>query len=136
MSVTVYTARLGYRGDDWLDVSLQGNMSRKGPTTTGSEPQRRGLGILFAPSPELLYPYLSKRRWGRETEGTWREYRAKYTAEMRASFRRYRAAWNVVLELPQVTLLCFCRDPSRCHRTVLGEILAKLGATFNGERGT
>lgn len=129
----VWTARLGFRGDDWLDVSLQGNMRRAEEGEVGGH---RGIGLAFAPSPELLYPYLSARKFKRLTPESWPRYRAAYTAEMRRSYVASRPAWDAVLALPSVTLLCFCTDAAECHRTVLAEILGKLGADVRGERGT
>ncbi|HEY3499638.1 MAG TPA: DUF488 family protein [Polyangiaceae bacterium] len=127
MTLLVQTARLGYIGDDWLDVSLQGNTRREGGG-------HRGIGLFFAPSPGLLYPYLSKRKFKRETPALWERYASDYTAEMRSSFRRYRKAWDMLLAFDRVVLLCFCTDSERCHRTVLGrDILPTLGADYAGE---
>jgi hypothetical protein len=125
----VHTARLGIRDPDYLDVSLQGNMRR---CESGGEPHR-GVGIFFAPSPDLLYPYLSKRRHGRLTDADWRRYVADYTAEMRESYRTRRLAWDAVLSWPRVVLLCFCTDATHCHRRLLASILEKLGAVDCGE---
>ena len=131
MTLACWTARLGYRGDDWLDVSLQGNTRRADAGEIGGH---RGIGLLFAPSPGLLYPYLSKRRFGKLTRSDSPRYRDAYTDEMRDSYRTYRPAWAALLALESVTLLCFCTDASECHRTVLAAILGKLGADVRGER--
>lgn len=130
MSLEVHTARLGFRGEDWLDVSLQGNMRR---ADSGESGGHRGIGLYFAPSPELLFPYLSKRKFGRLTEDDWAAYFVLYTREMRASYRQYRGAWETLLLWPRVVLLCFCTDHEKCHRTVLSGILARLGAVECGE---
>lgn len=118
----VYTARVSYRGPDRLDITRK---------SAGPE------GLPFAPSWEILRPILALRR----TQGAaavadaWPRYVADYTAEMRVSFyRHHRAAWVALLERPEVTLVCYCADPARCHRTVLAEILGKLGADVRGER--
>lgn len=129
MTLRVSTARLGYRGEDWLDVSLQGNMRR---CEAGEIGGHRGVGIAFAPSPELLYPYLSKRRFNRLKPEDWPRYADAYTAEMRASYRRARAAWDLVLTWERVVLLCFCVEKDQCHRRVLAGILGKLGARRRG----
>ena len=68
------------------------------------------------------------------TASTWDLYRAAYTLEMRESYRRSRPAWDAILARESVTLVCYCTDPTRCHRTVLAGILAKLGAINEGER--
>jgi hypothetical protein len=133
MPLVVHTARMGYKADsDWLDVSLQGNMRRM---EDGTEPTgHRDIGIYFAPSPDILYPYLSARKFGRETDQLWLKYAADYTREMRESYKRSRAAWTTLLSWPRVVLLCMCVDAARCHRTLLArDILPKLGATNAGE---
>lgn len=117
----VYTARVTYGGADRLDIAR----SSAGPD-----------GLPFAPSWTILRPMLELRR----AEGAmavayaWPKYAADYTAEMRRSYREYRPAWNALLARDEVTLVCYCTDPTHCHRTVLGEILAKLGAEVRGER--
>ncbi len=128
--LVVQTARMGYRGEHWLDVSHQGNMRRAEAGEVGGH---RGIGLLFAPSPSLLYPYLSKRRFGKLTREDWLRYREQYTNEMRQAFRQSREPWDLLLRTPHVVLLCMCTDGSTCHRRVLAEILAKLGATDAGE---
>ena len=68
----------------------------------------------------------------------WPEYVTRYTGEMRASYREHRWAWDVALDPPvndppPLTLVCYCVDPARCHRTLLAGILGKLGAQIGGE---
>ena len=69
----------------------------------------------LAPSAELLRSYQAGRI-------DWEEFAGRYTAEV--SERR-----ELVDELARraeratVTLLCGCRDESRCHRTLLKEML-------------
>ena len=50
------------------------------------------------------------------------------------AYRENRERWAALLARPEATLLCFCNDPARCHRTVLARLLVKLGATYCGER--
>lgn len=130
MTLHVHTARLGLRDQDYLDISLQGNMRRVDGGEIGGH---RGVGLFFAPSPDLLYPYLSKRKWGRLTAADWPAYVEGYTAEMRRSYRERRGAWTEILSWERVVLLCFCTDSQRCHRRVLAGILTKLGAVDCGE---
>lgn len=92
----------------------------------------------------------------------WREYEPAYCAEMRISagiigpkhsawgpleqlaldrgVRPRRASWEALPSLARDGLLvvvCFCGDRharlGHCHRITLGGILAKLGATYEGE---
>jgi len=97
----------------------------------------REIGRYFSPSPELLYPFLRKRRQGAEDADTWERYRVLYIAEMRESYRRHRPAWLRLLGWKTVTLQCMCdltNGSKRCHRIVLAEdVLLKLGAAYAGE---
>jgi uncharacterized protein YeaO (DUF488 family) len=120
MPPIVHTARLGYCTADGLDV-------------TRNDP----VGVVFAPSPGILRPALAavhKRPKG-TLEAEWAACHEAYVAEMRRSYRDARATWDEVLARPSLTLRCFCADAERCHRTVLAEILVRLGAVFVGERG-
>lgn len=87
----------------------------------------------FAPSWAILGPALDARKQGRD-EAHWPHYVEQYVDEMRASYRRHATAWNQLLAMPSATLVCYCTDPERCHRTVLArDILPKLGAEYEGE---
>lgn len=143
MTLTVHTARVSYDGADRLDVTRKS----AGPD-----------GIAFAPSWAILRPALDARtraddaRRGmhrdppigemhreaaeRIEREAWEAYVPAYVAEMRESYRTQRAAWRALLARESVTLVCYCTDPARCHRTLLAGILAKLGATVAGERGS
>jgi uncharacterized protein YeaO (DUF488 family) len=106
----IQTARISYGGPDRLDVT-------------------RKAGSPFAPSWELL-------RWARNdgcTDATWETYSERYTAEMRRSYRKHRAAWDELLARGHVVLVCYCVDHRRCHRSLLASILVKLGAVYDGE---
>lgn len=115
----VYTARVSYSGPDRLDITRQS----AGPD-----------GLPFAPSWQILRPMIALRRAGGDALAAWPKYVEDYTAEMRTSYRERRAAWDVLLARTGVTLVCYCVDAAHCHRTLLAEILAKLGARLCGER--
>jgi uncharacterized protein YeaO (DUF488 family) len=121
MTLGVYTARVTYAGPDRLDITR----SKAGPD-----------GLPFAPSWKILRPMLELRReqGAMAAAYAWPQYVSAYTAEMRASYRDHRAAWDQLLARDAVTLLCYCTDPAQCHRTVLAGILGKLGADVRGER--
>jgi hypothetical protein len=132
MTLRAFTARMGSRDPDWLDITLRGNQKRvaSGYWRHG----HRNMGMVFAPSPQLLQFYLDMRRAGELTPRAWGDYVARYTRLMRESYVAHRPAWDRLLALPRVVLLCFCTDPERCHRTVLArDILPKLGAEYCGE---
>jgi hypothetical protein len=121
MTLIVYTARVTYVGIDRLDVTRK---------------TARPDGLPFAPSWKILGPMLRSRKRENGPAGAllWPEYVEDYTAEMRASYREHRAAWDRLLSCAEVTLLCYCNDPAHCHRTLLAGILGKLGADVRGER--
>jgi uncharacterized protein YeaO (DUF488 family) len=112
VTLIVHTARISYAGPGRFDVS------------------RKSGAAAFAPSWELLRSALPK------LGGTlaWEQYVERYTAEMRASYGLHRLEWADMLTRHEVTLVCYCVDPARCHRTVLAGILGKLGADVRGER--
>lgn len=118
MTLAVYTARITYAGLDRLDITRKSGEA----------------GLSFAPSWAILRPMIALRRAGGDELAAWPQYVEDYTAEMRASYRDRRAAWDWLLARPEVTLVCYCTDPAHCHRIVLAGILAKLGATVCGER--
>ena len=120
MTLTVYTARISYRGFDRLDVTRK---------------TADAVGVTFAPSWTLLRPLLEQRRAGIPlTEEGWQDYVANYTAEMRVSYRSHRSVWNDVLSGDRVTFCCFCTDATKCHRTILANLFKSLGANVMGER--
>lgn len=117
-----YTARIGCGDPDEYNIA------------------RKGGHLAFAPSWNLLAPYIEKRRAGLETEADWLEYCDRYLAEMRASFRdeRNKDAWRDLLARERVVLACFCThlagEHPRCHRILLAErVLVPLGVTYHRE---
>lgn len=123
-----YTARVSYAGEDRLDVS------RKGADAHARDHQGDpGLGGPFAPSWAILGPALKARSAeGALTEKVWREYNDAYGEEMG---RLSLSEWGSLLRgLSLATLVCYCTDASRCHRTVLAELLVRRGAEYLGER--
>ncbi|MFI5297254.1 MAG: DUF488 family protein [Polyangiales bacterium] len=149
MPLQVYTARIACDDPDRFDITRK----------SGGE-----AGEPFAPSWKTLGPVLRLRQEqqklevdasdalrakhaeeakaltqraraaAREVERAWVRYIDDYTAEMRLSYRARRAAWNALLARERVVLVCYCTEPERCHRTLLGKnILPKLGAVFLGE---
>ena len=77
---------------------------------------------------------LTLRRDSYVSEADWRAYVDAYIQEMRDSYRWHRARWDAVLERDEITLVCYCKDPAQCHRTVLAKLFGKLGAIVGGER--
>lgn len=108
MTVEVHTANILYPGNDRLDISYK----------TGES--------IFAPPPSLSIDLRS---------GTvrWEVYVREYYAEMRSSYVRNRRDWDFVLHLRHVVFMCYCKQPSHCHRKLLACIFVKLGASYGGE---
>ncbi len=124
IGLRVFTARVNYRGSDAFDVTRGGAMraASKGLPFLG-EP--------FAPSRKILTRALDQQKTGEED---WAEYEQLYLGELRATYRTNRGAFELLLKRNVVTLLCYCTDAERCHRTVLAKVLVKLGAIYGGER--
>jgi hypothetical protein len=136
----VYTARVGSRDPDALDITRKGaSAARRSGQHFDGEP--------FAPSWAILRPALAARREGDDMRRAldvtgetfierraWERYVPAFVEEMRASYRAHRPAWAALLARERVVLCCYCADPQHCHRRILaGEILPKLGAVDGGE---
>lgn len=147
MTLTCYSARIGARDADALDITRKGN-----------HPQ----GVIFAPSETILRPALRARdeanKLRRDADDLtiaptgierlallaqaeriefemWTWYEPAYTEEMRACYKANRHAWQSILAKPRVILLCYCAKAAlpHCHRIVLRGIFVKLGAVDGGE---
>lgn len=158
MPLHVYSARIGIRDPDALDVTR----------TTG-----QGLGVAFAPSAHLLADVLAARRESQRLrdgamplfegaegmerrlreaesieEAAWQRYVPRYLDQMRASYadavqrfgKQLRAygkeagPWGELLARERVVLCCYCGRADRCHRYLLRvQILPALGAVDCGE---
>lgn len=79
----------------------------------------------LAPSEELL----KESRGAVEDPSAWRRFVRRYRAEMGAPEKRH--LLELLASLSRRTNLsvgCYCADESRCHRSVLRELLAEHGA--------
>jgi len=72
----------------------------------------------LGPSRELLDAY-------RKESVDWATFKKKYHAEMRGKKDLLRT-WALRARDEQITLLCSCENPDRCHRTLLKALLEKL----------
>ena len=137
MTLRVWTARLGHGGAGALNISR------------GSG---RGDGLAFAPSETILRPALDTRKLAEAClrkgaprqaasieDAAWAVYAPLYVAEMRASYRDNREAWERLLAREVVALECYCDvekwGPGHCHRVLLArDILPKFpNVTYEGE---
>jgi uncharacterized protein YeaO (DUF488 family) len=79
----------------------------------------------LAPSAELV-----KQAQSATTEAEWNRFRRKYRTEMSAPAASHLLDLLVALSKDaNVSVGCYCEDESRCHRSVLREILIERGAT-------
>lgn len=144
----VRTAGFEYFGNDRLDVS---------PRSTDP------IGGWFAPSQEIADGMRAAQSAGVPAlvAVAFNWFEMEYAAEMRTRFgivpgsdhwgtldvaarRNIHAAiargieptptaWDALLAMREVTLVCTCADATRCHRVLLARILEKLGTRYDGE---
>lgn len=105
----LYTAQFRYSGDDRLDITVR----------TGNP--------IFAPSWEMVTGIKQETL----SEFTYTE---QYKAVMRLSYTQNYDQWQMLLDQPSVTLVCYCPANTFCHRHILAKLLVELGATYVGER--
>ena len=80
----------------------------------------------LAPSAEAVKLALSAH-----TTAEWKVFAKKYRAEMATPENRHTLA--LLAELSRHTCFsvgCYCEDASRCHRSILSELLTEAGATM------
>lgn len=95
-------AKERYAVDDWYDVWL---------------PE-------LSPSARLV-----KEAQAAASPAEWRSFGRKYRAEMaRPETRRLLDLLAALSKRTDLSVGCYCDDPSRCHRSVLGELLAERDA--------
>lgn len=118
MALSIHTSNVRlYQGADGLDVTAK---------------SAAGVGVVLAPSTALLRRY--HPRWGGRFD--WEAYSEEYLQLLCDRRRRNRAPFDEILRLRTVTLLCYCRVASRCHRTLAADFLTKIapGVVYHGER--
>jgi uncharacterized protein YeaO (DUF488 family) len=81
----------------------------------------------LAPSAPLV-AWATSKPW---TDARWAQFARRYRAEMRAPAAQRLVALLAALSAPaHLSVGCYCADESRCHRSVLRELLAEAGADF------
>jgi uncharacterized protein YeaO (DUF488 family) len=79
----------------------------------------------LAPSPEL-FSWIKSRPL---TDANWRSYARRYRAEMRQpQTQRLIALLAALSARTNFSVGCYCEDESRCHRSLLRELLVEVGA--------
>lgn len=78
----------------------------------------------LAPSEGLVRVALDAR-----DERAWRSFARRYRAEMkRPGARRLLALLAALSRVTELSVGCYCADETRCHRSLLRELLAESGA--------
>lgn len=82
----------------------------------------------LAPSP-TLFSWIKSRPL---TDANWRTYARRYRAEMRRPEAQHLIALLAALsQRTNFSVGCYCEDESRCHRSLLKELLQEAGATLS-----
>jgi len=147
MTLEVWTARLDYGGEDRLDITRANETMEFARRVRDRGMGGGAIGGPFAPSWRIVNDakrgfkrakHLRQRGHQQKSDAldaaVWRRYRDEYITEMRWSYARlHHREWVELLERPRVTLVCYCVNPHRCHRSILANILEQLGAVNHGE---
>lgn len=82
----------------------------------------------LAPSP-ALFSWIKSRPL---TDANWRTYARRYRAEMRhPQAQRLIALLAALSARTDISVGCYCEDESRCHRSLLRELLVDAGANVS-----
>jgi len=82
----------------------------------------------LAPSP-ALFSWIKSRPL---TDANWRTYARRYRAEMRQpQAQRLIALLAALSARTDISVGCYCEDESRCHRSLLKELLVDAGANVS-----
>ena len=82
---------------------------------------------LLAPSTELI----AWLKAGPMTAQRWNSFARKYRSEMqRPEPRQMIATLAALSRASDFAVGCYCEEPSRCHRSLLGELLHDAGASM------
>jgi len=107
--VKIWTARVDYKGEDRLDITI-----------------KKDINPAFTPTWKMVSGHKNKII-------SWEEYTRLYLEKMRVSYMHNRVEWNKILNMEEVTFVCFCKA-KQCHRYLLADLFVNLGATYMGER--
>jgi uncharacterized protein YeaO (DUF488 family) len=76
-------------------------------------------------------PLLKRAQAGGDDPGRWKSFATRYRSEMqRPEARRLLDLLAALSHTTDFSLGCYCADESRCHRSILRELLAERGAKF------
>lgn len=128
----LFTSKISYDGEDRFDITRKSGGARGQP---------------FAPREDVFLAAVKhkmdlRNRLTRVSEGThvdlvfrrWQEYAKSYLAWIEHSQVLFAPAWAELLAKRELTIVCYCDVPTRCHRSLLATELVRLGACYEGER--
>jgi hypothetical protein len=110
---TLFTSRIGYRGEDGLDITVK---------------SATGVGRLLAPTWAMVG---GVKHWKHDKALTSEAYTTLYYDLLRSRFRADRQPFLDLVQRGRLVLLCFCPAGTFCHRHLALDILEKI-ATANG----
>jgi uncharacterized protein YeaO (DUF488 family) len=108
--VKIWTAQYKYGGNDRFDITVGTNANAE-----------------FAPTWEIVKNHKS-------CIISDEEYTKIYLEKMRISYMHHRWEWNRILNMDEITFVCFCKANNFCHRYLLANLFVNLGAIYMGER--
>jgi len=84
----------------------------------------------LSPSPELFNIYINEWK-NKAPDYWWPLYEAKFNEELKTEEKlvALRKLWNLVKMGKVITIACFCKDSTYCHRTLVGNFLKKKNIT-------
>lgn len=100
-----------------------------------SEFARRDYYDVWLPELAASAPLISWALASPWTEARWRRFARSYRKEMHAPGPRHLIETLAALSAhTDFSIGCYCEDASRCHRSLLAELLAEAGAEVVGNR--
>jgi len=111
MKLVVRSARVWYRGEDRIDVTVKSGT---------------GIGKYLAPSWEMVREFKRGRL-------SWEGYERMYLERLRDVWRFRRWVFRRLFLMGRVTFVCYCQSDERCHRRLLREVLKKIGEKYGIE---
>jgi len=95
-----------------------------------SEFARRDYYDVWLPELAASAPLVSWALADPWTDARWRRYAARYRKEMKEPGPRHLIETLAALSATtSFSVGCYCADPTRCHRSILAELLRDAGAT-------
>lgn len=111
--IEIWTGQYRYNGSDRLDITVKGNDPR---------------GKYFAPSWNMVMGI-------KNSTMTEADYRNMYMNMLMLSHFNNKPVWDAIDEMGVVTLVCYCRANTFCHRYLLKDFLCQVypGSLYRGE---